>query len=69
MYKIKTEIFKDYMEKNDLSVSDLASKCNVSASNIEKLLKNSQDLRLFTLLKILRALDIRFTEACYSAED
>ena len=69
MYKIKTEIFRDYMEKNDLTISGLASKCSVAASNIEKLLNNSKDLKLFTLLKILRALDIRFSEACYSEEN
>ncbi len=67
MYKIKTDLIKKYMAENNLSACDLAKKCNVSTQFVNSVLSNSEDIKLFPLLKLLRGIDIRFTEICYDA--
>lgn len=58
-YKFKTEIILNYIYENNLTKTQFCKLCNISYGTLNKVLNNTGEFRLYSLLKIIGVLKIK----------
>ena len=56
---IKTELIENFIKENNLSKSKFCKICKISQSTLNKIMTNSENLRIVALFKIARVLKIQ----------
>ena len=56
---IKTELIENFIKENNLSKSKFCKMCKISQSTLNKIMTNSENLRIVALFKIARVLKIK----------
>lgn len=55
---INTDIIKDYMLKNNLSISFFCKKCKISYATYKKIMNNQINFRIIALFRISKVLNV-----------
>ena len=56
---IKIELIENFIKENNLSNSKFCKICKISQSTLNKIMTNSENLRIVALFKIARVLKIK----------
>ena len=56
---IKTELIENFIKENNLSKSKFCKMCKISQSTLNKIMTNSENLRIVALFKIAKVLKIQ----------
>ena len=56
---IKTELIENFIKDNNLSKSKFCEMCKISQSTLNKIMTNSENLKIIALFKIARVLKIQ----------
>ena len=62
MLKLSAKKLRDLMVERDLNQQDLALHSKISSTSISRLIKEDQPVRLTTLGRLARVLDVKYTE-------
>ena len=60
--KIKTEIIRTYIARNNLSKSSFCRQCKIGYNTLNKIFNDDERFRITVLLKISKALGIQIQE-------
>ena len=56
---IRTELIENFIKENNLSKSKFCEMCKISQSTLNKIMTNSENLRIVALFKIAKVLKIQ----------
>ena len=62
MYKINTQIIKEYIKEHNLTTKELSKICNLSYSTMLKIINGNSKCRFESYIKISQSLDIRISK-------
>ena len=57
---INTKVIYDYMKEKNLTKEELAKKCFIELYDLEKILHNSQNTKLYHIVKMSRIMNIEY---------
>ncbi len=64
--KIKIELILNYLEKKKMGKIEFAKACRISPTTLNNILANNENYRYLTLIKIAKAMNIKYTDFLYS---
>lgn len=62
MLKVKTEIIENYRKENGLTIERFCKKCGISQKSYYKFVNGQLHIRISVFLKILRAMNIKYSD-------
>lgn len=60
--RVKTEVIENYRKENRLTVEQFCKKCGISQKSYYKFVNGQLHIRITVLLKILHAMNIKYSD-------
>lgn len=59
---IRSEIIENFIKENNFTKIEFCKMCNISLNTLNKVLNNSGNFYLTTIVKIVKIIDIKFSQ-------